>query len=226
MSNQQSTVNARYVYNNAVKLLAEQNIQADSAKLTQSDLILEQQLVTTLTTYIFPVLSNDNGPSGTRFNTEQRLTQQDALVASAWGVFLLEPASANSVTFIAQTYPNPIVFATGGESVALETIYNSYCKITVNNDVILPYWSLSRHRYVPQTQQTPLIAGVENANPYAQIDLSQDGFNPVEPNIIFIGSKGYQVQVIMPAALADVGTFTRLRIHYRGVLAQNVTIIT
>ena len=224
--NQQSTVNARFVYENAVKILAKENIQADDAKLTMSDLILEQQLLTTLTQYTFPVLSNDNGPSGSRFNTELRLTQQDALIASSWGVFLLKPTNAVDTTFIAETYPNPQVFTTAGVAAAAETIYNSYCKVTVNNDVILPIWSLSRHRYVPQTQQAPLIAGVQNAIPYSQIDLSQDGFVPVEPNILFVGSKGYQIVVILPAALAAVEAFMRLRIHYRGVLAQNVTIIT
>jgi hypothetical protein len=224
--NQQSTVNARYVYENALKILASFNISAASAKLTQSDLILEQQLLTTLTAYIFPVLTNDNGPSGSRFNTEIRLTQQDTFIASSWGFFLLNPASTTDATFIAQTYPNAQVFTTGGLSAALEVLYNSICKITVNNDVILPVWSLSRHRYVPQTQQTPTITGVENGNPYAQIDLSQDGFLPVEPNILFVGSKGYQVQMILPSALTVASANMRARIHYRGLLAQNTTIIT
>lgn len=223
--NQQSTVNARFVYENALKILATYNISANTAMLTQSDLILEQQLLTTLTQYTFPVLSNDNGPSGSKFNTEQRLNQQDTFIASSWGVFLLEPTSATAANFIAQTYPNPVVFSTTNESAALETIYNSYCKITVNNTVVLPYWSLSRHRMVPQTQQTVAAANV-NGNAYSQIDLSSDGFHPVEPNILFVGSKGYQVQVVLPAALAAVGTFTRMRIQYRGVLAQNTTIIT
>jgi hypothetical protein len=224
--NQQSTVNARFVYDNALQILAKYNISAESAKLTMSDLVLEQQLLTTLTQYTFPVLSNDNGPSGSRFNTEIRLTQQDVFIASSWGAFLLKPTGAVDATFIAQTYPNPQVFTTGGVAAAAETIYNSYCKITVNNDVILPVWHLSRHRMVPQTQQEPLIAGVENAIPYSQIDLSQDGFYPVEPNLLFVGSKGYQIVVIFPAALGAVETFMRLRIHYRGVLAQNTTIIT
>jgi hypothetical protein len=224
--NQQSTLNARRVYENGLKILAEASIGADDAVLTQSDLILEQQLITTLTTYVFPVLNNDNGPSGTRFNTEQRLTMQDVFIASAWGVFLLNPSSLTDATFIAQTYPNPQVFTTAGVSAAAETIYNSYCKITVNNTVVLPFWSISRHRYVPQTQQAPLIVGVQNAIPYSEIDLSEDGFHPVEPNILFVGSKGYQIQVIFPAAMAAVSPFMRLRIHYRGILAQNTTIIT
>jgi hypothetical protein len=224
--NQQSTVNARYVYDNALKILASYNISPNTAMLTQSDLILEQQLLTSLTSYIFPVLSNDNGPSGSRFATEQRLNQQDTFIASSWGVFLAEPSSLNASNFILQTYPNALVFTTTNESVALETIYNSYCKIAVNNTVVLPYWSLSRHRFVPQTMQTATITGVENGNPYSQIDLSSDGYHPVEPNILFVGSKGYQIQVILPAALAAVGPYTRMRIQYRGVLAQNTTIIT
>jgi hypothetical protein len=225
MSNQQSTVNARYVYANALKILASYNIDPTSAVLTQSDLILEQALSTSLTQYVFPVLNNDNGPSGTRFNTEIRLTQQDSFIASSWGVFLLEPTSATAANFIARTYPNPVAFVGSGEAAALETIYNSYCKITVNNTVILPVWSLSRHRMVPQTQEQ---TAATNANGIAndEIDLSQDGFNPVEPNILFVGSKGYQIQVILPAAIAALGSFTRLRIHYRGLLAQNTTIIT
>ena len=225
--NQQSTVNARFVYENALKICAEFNINVQNAVLTMSDLILEQQLSTTLTQYTFPVLTNDNGPSGTRFNTEQRLQQQDVFIASSWGIFLAEPTAVNDATFIVHTYPNPVAFANGGESAALEIIYNSYCKIAVNNTVILPYWSLSRHRFVPQTQKTTAAANV-NGNAYDQIDLSQDGFHPVEPNILFVGSKGYQIQVILPEGLAAIGAagFTRLRIHYRGVLAQNATIIT
>jgi hypothetical protein len=225
--NQQSTVNARFVYENALKICAEFNISVQNAVLTMSDLILEQQLSATLTQYTFPVLSNDNGPSGTRFNTEQRLQQQDVFIASSWGVFLEEPASGTDATFIVHTYPNPVAFPTAGEAAALEIIYNSYCKIAVNNTVILPYWSLSRHRLVPQTQRTTAAANV-NGNAYDQIDLSQDGFHPVEPNILFVGSKGYQIQVILPEGFGAgvLGAFTRLRIHYRGILAQNSTIIT
>jgi hypothetical protein len=48
--------------------------------------------------------------------------------------------------------------------------------------------------------------------------------------VVFLGSKNYVIPVILPAALADVdGTGTpsdRLRLHYRGLLAQNSTIIT
>jgi hypothetical protein len=225
MSMQNSTLNSRYVFENASAVMNANGIGTQDAILTQSDLVLEQQLLTTLTSYTFPVLSNDNGPSGSRFNTEVRLQQQDTFVASAWGFFLAAPSSANDATFIVHTYPDPVVF-TGGASAAAETLYNSVCKITVNNQVILPVWHLSRHRAVPQSQQVAGDTGVYPGIAYDQIDLSSDGFHPVEPNILFVGSKGYQIVVNLPAALAAVTTFQRARMHYRGVLGQNTTIIT
>jgi hypothetical protein len=207
-------------------MLAAAKIDADQALLTQSDLILEQQMLTTMNSYLFPVLNNQQGNNGsTIFNTEIRLTQQDAFVVSSWGMFLLAPTSAVDTTFIAQTYPNPILF-TGGASAAAETLYNSAITIKVNNDVIYPVLSTSRFRMVPQTQQTPLITGVQNANPYAQIDLGEDGFFAVEPNLVIIGSKGTNIILNLPTNLTAVTTFQRTRIHFRGLLAQNVTIIT
>jgi hypothetical protein len=230
MSTQNSTINSRFVFENASGMLADAGLDIQNSVLTQSDLILEQQLSTTLTQYQFPVLNNQNGPSGTLFNTEIRLNQQDSFVASAWGAFLLKAASPIDATFIVHTYPNPVTFSGAGVAAALETIYNSYCKITANNQVILPVWSLSRHRSVPQSQAIAADAGVYPGIAYDQIDLSSDGFYPMEPNIVFIGSKNYVIQVILPTALAAVDTAgttsDRLRLHYRGVLAQNSTIIT
>jgi hypothetical protein len=225
MSNQANTATARIVYQNALDILAQAKLDPDVVKLTQSDLILEQQMFTTNNTYLFPVLNNQQGNNGsTIFNTEIRLTQQDSFIASSWGFFLLKPTSATDATFIAQTYPNPVIFTTA--SAASEILYNSTFTIKVNNDVVYPVLSTSRFRMVPQTQQTPLITGVENANPYAQIDLGQDGFFALEPNLIIIGSKGTYIQLNMPAGMTAVETFQRSRVHFRGLLAQNSTIIT
>lgn len=227
MSNNINGATARMVYQNALEIIRNAGLTADLTKLTMSDLVLEQQLFTTSTSYMFPVLNNQNGNQGnTIFNTEVRLAQQDSFVASMWGFFLEKPTSATDTTFIVQTYPNPQVFTTGSVSAQAETIYNSVARITVNNDVVFPVWHLSRHRLVPQTQQTPLITGVQNANPYAQVDLTTDGFHPLEPNLLIIGSKNTVINVNLPANLTAVETFMRLRCHFRGVLAQNSTIIT
>lgn len=223
----QNTANARLVYENGLKIVTAAGLDPEVVKLTQSDLILEQQLFTNNTVYQFPVLNNQQGSTGgTIFNTELRLTQQDSFIVSMWGFFLCKPSSAIDATFVVQSYANPQVFSTAGTAAAAETLYNSYARISVNNDIVFPIWSLSRNRLVPQTQQEPLIVGVENAVPYSQIDLSSDGFYPVEPNLVIIGSKNTVITVTLPAALAAVETFQRARIHFRGLLAQNSTIIT
>lgn len=213
---------ARMVYLESLKIARQAGLNPANTKNTMSDLVLEQQLLTTSTNYNFPVTNTQ--ANGTPFNTEVRLNLQDSFVASSWGVFLLAPSGATDATFIAHTYPNPVIF-TGGSNTAAETIYNSSAKITVNNDVLVPIWHLSRHRMVPQTQQQTPAA---NANGIAldEIDLTTDGFYPVEPYLVFIGSKNIQIQITLVAALADVLANQRLRVHYRGLLMQNSTTVS
>jgi hypothetical protein len=211
------------IFENSRDMLAnETGVSLATAKLTQSFLRLENQLVVGATQFKFPVLNNQNNAAGTIFNTEQRLNQQDSFVAALWGVFLSNPTSNIDATFRMYTYPNSITF-TLPFATAAETIYNSIFQLSVNNDIILPAWDVSRHRMVPQTQQAVVqIAG----SIIDMIDLSSDAFFPVEPNLIFIGSKNSVLTLILPAALAGVTAFERISVIYRGVLAQNSTIIT
>jgi hypothetical protein len=225
MSNRSNTSTARLVYNNALDMLKDAGIDADSAMCTQSDLILEQQMTTAANSYLFPVLNLQPGSNGAAFNTEIRLTQQDAFVVASWGMFLAAPSSATDATFIVHTYPNPVTF-TGGAAAAAETLYNSTITVKVNNDVVYPVLSTSRFRMVPQSQAVAGDAGVYPGIAYDEIDLGEDGFFAVEPNLVIIGSKGTVIQLNLPQAMAAVTSFQRTRMHMRGLLAQNVTIIT
>ena len=222
---QQNTANARLVYKNAIDLLSTTGVTLDTAKLTQSFLRLENQLVTNKTQFQFPILNNQNNASGTIFNTEQRLNQQDSFVVSSWGVFLSKPASATDASFVLHSYPNAQVFTTANVAAALETIYNSFFQLAVNNDIVLPAIDVARCRMVPQTQFGVIITA-QTISPIDQIDLGNDGFFPVEPNLVLIGSKNNVLNLIMPAALAAVETTQRISVILRGVLAQNSTIIT
>jgi len=225
MSKQNSTVSSRLVFENARAMMIAQKVDPTNAQLTQGDLRLEQQLFNNKTQYQFAILNNDNGTSGTIFNTEMRLTQQDAFVTSAMGFFLAKPTSNIDTTWIAHSYPSPAVFTTSGVAAAAETLYNSILSIMVNNVNILPRLSMRRFRAVPQSQQ---VAAAANQNGIAQdqIDLSSDGWMVVEPNIVMIGSKGTIITLTLPATLAAVETFQRGCLFLEGVLAQNVTIIT
>lgn len=222
---QQNTVNSRLIYENAKIVLAQAGVDLSTAKLTQSFLRLENQMIINKTQFQFLVMNNQNNFAGTIFNTEQRLNQQDSFVAAMWGFFISKPASNVDATAPLQAYPNPAIFSTAGTAAAAETLYNSYFQLAVNNDIILPAWDIARHRVVPQTQGGVGVTA-QTIFPISQIDLSSDGFFPVEPNLIFIGSKNNVLNLIMPAALAAVESFERATVLFRGVLAQNSTSIT
>jgi hypothetical protein len=226
---QQSQVNARLVYENAVKICNKANVPAVASKLTQSFLRLEQLMVLGKTQFQFPILVNNNGPANTLFNTEQRLNQQDSIICSAWGFFFAVPLSGTDPTMTLLSYPSPQVpfFSLAGAAIAAQTVYNSIFNIAVNNTIILPAWDLFRHYFVPQTQNKVGVTA-QTIFPIDQLDGSGDGFFPVEPNLVWIGSQNIVINLIMPAAFATLqtGGFSRMVIYFRGLLAQNSTIIT
>ena len=209
---------ARMGYEIAKGIVRDAGYDPEKAILTKSDLILERQLLAGVTSYEFPVLDTQQGASGAPFNTEKRLKQQDSFIAAAWGFFVEKPTSASDVAFVPQTYANEIVFSTAGVAAAIEVLYNSFCTITVNGTVTVPYWSLSRHRYVPETQQSA-------TNTHAQVDGQDSAFVSVEPNLIFSGIYNTLVNLTLAGPLAAVEAFQRGRIHYRGYLAQNMNLI-
>lgn len=230
MSNyQQSQVNARLVYENAVKICNQAGVGAVASKLTQSFLRLEQVMVLTKAQYQFPILVNNNGPANTLFNTETRLNQQDSIICSAWGFFLAVPLSGTDATFTLLSYPSPHApfFSLAGAAIAAQTVYNSIFQIAVNNTIILPAWDVFRHYLVPFTQNGVGVTA-QTIFPIDQLDGSGDGFFPVEPNLVWIGSQNIVINLVMPAAFATVqtGGFARMVIIFRGLLAQNSTIIT
>jgi hypothetical protein len=223
MSNRFSTFDNRLVFENSKQMMLDAGVDPTTATLTQSTIRLEQTLLTTQSNYTFAPLVNDNGPAGTKFNTEIRLNQQDAMVTSVIAFRLGLPSGATDTTFIGHTYPNPVVFTTGAAQ--LGTIYNSQLRITVNNVVKFPTLHMGRFRYVPFAQQATAAA---NQNGIAQdaIDETSDGVMICEPNLVLIGSKNNIINLVLPSSLTTVDAGTRAILEFRGVLAQNVTIIT
>lgn len=226
-----NTVGARLVFENAKAAInkafpiapGQTRPQASElCKLTQSYLRLEREFIAGLTSYEFPMLINQiNQQQGVMFNTEQRLNQQDSFVTSEVGIFLAAPASGTDATFLLDTYSNPVVY--GANAVAMQTLYNGQLSVTVNNDILIPTWDVARHYYAPETQAT---AAPGAGSPLDQRRLSCDGFYPMEPNVVFIGSKKNVVKIELPAAPATVQANSRIVILFRGVLAQNSTVVS
>ena len=103
-------------------------------------------------------------------------------------------------------------------------LYNGYLSLTVNNRVITPSWDLYRHLEINQTQQTtaPVAAGI----PLDQLMGNSATAVACEPNWVLIGSKNNTLQLNLPAAIGTVQATTVLVLILKGVLAQNVTVVS
>lgn len=200
---------------------------AESLKLTQSEVRREVQLTTTAQTFAFGLTVNQSSQGATGlFNTEIPLQQQDSLCVQEYGIFIRKPASATSTIDQPETYANPNTFNTANVATAANGTFfgNGQFSITVNNDIVLPSRGLYNHFYVPQTQGAVGITA-QTIFPLDQKRGAEDGFITSEPNIVLIGSKNYVPRITLPVALAAVETNQRAVVIFRGILAQNSTII-
>jgi hypothetical protein len=187
-------------------------------KLTQSELRLEQPLVTTAAQYTFPVLSNIQNQAQ-QFPSEIRLNLQDSFVPVRLGVYVALPSSTSSTAFSLHTYFNSEVFASYA---AEEALYNGQLKLMINNQQYINGWGLVRHRKVNQTQQ---VAAAAVGALIDQFDGSEDGMYPIQPFVLLLGSQNIQLNIVLPNALTAVDAGARLILRFEGVLAQNSTVV-
>ena len=206
---------ARLVYKNAQEALVRAGVNPQQAVLSQSYLRFEQTLSTTKTSYNFGVLNNQTIDAQAQTPTEYRLNLQDAFYISEIMVYIAKAASATDSSFALQTYPNSVTFPTGAAS--LYTLYNGTLSLTVNNRQIVPASDLTKFLQIPQTQGTGMTI-------VSQFDGSWA--NVVEPNLVLIGSKNSVFNISIPAAFSALDAETRVVILCRGILAQNVTVVS
>jgi hypothetical protein len=217
-----NSIDARMVFENSKRALVnafKTERILEVVKLTQGSLRFEQLLVAGQTLYNFPVLDNQTIFS----NLEDRLKLQDSFIISSIKVCTGAPTSAVDNTFLPDTYPNPIKY--GANAIPLQAWWNAgNLQIAVNNDIITPKWDIQRHYNANQTQQTAALGA---GSPRDQDRGAFDGWYPVEPNIVMIGQKDTNIQVILKGAgITTVQAFSRGIIMVRGVLAQNSTVVS
>lgn len=212
--------NAVRIFDNAFNPNHRQDVDVVSLfRLTQSELRLEQPLVTTSTQYLFPVLVNINNQATTAFNTEVRLNLQDSFVPTHVGIFLAKPTSSTDTAFALESYPNPFIFTNSQQMYAL---YNGQMQIVINNNRYTQNWDLWRHYKANQTQQT---AAPGAGSPLDQLDGSEDGFYPMQPYVLLLGSQNIELTIKVPVAPTAVDANSRFVIKFRGILAQNSTVV-
>lgn len=213
---------ARLVYANAKNTLLRNRLNPATAVLTQSYLRFEANISATQTQYNLDVLVNDNtNPS---FITQQKLNLQDSFISSDCGVFIGVPSTSATTDAKVKLYSYPDVTAfTASVATDLRALYNGAMSLTVNQRVIVPSWDLMRHYKAPIMQTGFVPAPVTAGNIQNSDDLASDGFYPVEPNIVFVGSKKNQLQITVPQAIATFPSNSRIVVIFRGLLAQNST---
>jgi hypothetical protein len=221
-------IGQREVFNNARRLVDAAGLSTSATVLSQSYLRSEVAMSTSTTSYHIPILVNDNQNGATSsYNTSNLLALQDAFVVSSIFIGWANPTSVTDATFIPQTYPNVGAAGTTAIATAISALYSSNLQVTVNNRQILTGWDTLRHYFVPQTQNLTATASQSVSTAISQLDFSENGFYPVEPNLVFVGSKNNQVTLNFPQAISSVptSTFGRLIVIFRGILAQNATVI-
>lgn len=195
----------------------------ESRKLSQSEIRLEVGLNAVTNIFTFGVTPQQANSSNVVFPTEKRLDLQDSLITAEYGIFVGQPSSNTDVTWQLCTYGNTQLFAAADAAALDSTFYShGFFQMKCNNDVIIPYRGLFNHWYKPQTQQTAALGA---GSPKDQIRGAEDGMITQEPNLLLIGSKNYVPQIVLPSALASAAAFERTIVIFRGVLAQNSTVI-
>jgi hypothetical protein len=212
----------RLVYANAKNTLIRNGINPAKAVLSQSYLRMEALMSTSQTQYTFDVLVNDqNNPS---WVTKNALNLQDSFITGSIGMFIGMPSTSATTDAKVKLYSYPDVTAFASPLYTnLMALYNGQLNLTVNQRVIVPSWDLMRHYKAPITQSGYNPTGVTAGAISNSEDFSNDGFFPVEPNIVLVGSKKNQLTITLPQALATVPTNGRIVLIFRGLLAQNVT---
>ena len=213
----------RLVFENSKTLIQQLGYDASHAVLTPSYLRSEVALSTSAASYHVPVLVNDN-QNGTPTVREQRLSLQDLFIVSGIQILLTSGSSTNGAA-ISYTYPNRTAFSTGAAQ--LYTLYNGYLNIQVNNQNVLPKWSVLQHLDIPQTQQNTNFNAATATSP-AQYTLDQANFDEFalqvcEPNLVLNGASNINASIILPAAPSTVDSNTYVSVLWYGILAQNCT---
>ena len=218
-----SQIGNRLVFDNARTLINQLGYDTSHAVLTPSFLRSEVLLTTSSAQYHVPVLVNDN-QNGTPTVREQRLALQDLFIV-AQIQFLLVSGSSTTGSAKNYTYPNLTAFSTGAAQ--LYNVYNGYFNIQVNNQNVLPKWSMLQHLDIPQTQQNTNFNAATATSPSQytidQVSMDQFALQVCEPNIVLNGASNINASIVLPAAPSTLDSNTYVACLWYGVLAQNCT---
>jgi hypothetical protein len=217
-----NSISARLTFENAKNFVQSQGYDVSQAVLTQSYVRSEVAISSSVTNYRLPIVVTDT-TNGAAFNTERRVNLQDVHVVSSLFIGLAAPSSSTDAAFQVLSYPSTGTnqFSAAQADAAL-TLYNGFFTMQVNNQNIVPAWDILKSYYVPQTQGGVGITA-QTVFPVDQFDAGDNGFYPVEPNILLNGGANIVANIVLPAAISSVKADSRIVAIFRSILCQNVT---
>ena len=217
-----NSISARLTFENAKNFVQSQGYDVSQAVLTQSYVRSEVAISSSVTNYRLPIVVTDT-TNGAAFNTERRVNLQDVHVVSSLFIGLAAPSSSTDAAFQVLSYPSTGTnqFSAAQADAAL-TLYNGFFTMQVNNQNIVPAYDILRSYYVPQTQGGVGITA-QTVFPVDQWDAGDNGFYPIEPNVLLNGGANIVANIVLPAAISSVKADSRIVAIFRTILCQNVT---
>ena len=179
---------SRFDYEKIKKSLID--IGKGNARLTQSALVLIQDISSTKTVYNFPVLENDNA-TGIK-PQEVRLNQNDSFISTSLGVYLLakEVASRDPLTYAGDyIYLTHAPYNQNEITLNCQPLYDGYLRVSINNINYVDKYDIRKHENVQKTQFQNRGAVNLTGSSFANIDLNNDGIFSIAPMITLEGSK-------------------------------------
>jgi hypothetical protein len=187
-------------------------------QLTQSSLRSENLLVANTGLYKFAVLETKPNNAGQLINTEIRLSMQDTFVPTRVRVALGNPSSIADTAWRIYTYPNQDVF--GASAIQMRALYNGTITMMVNKYQYSYNWSLQKHWWSGQTQQTGAFGP---GSPEDQMDGGESGWYPMQPFLLLGGLENVEIQVGIVVPPTTVLANSRFIMEFEGVIGQNST---
>lgn len=207
----------------------------DSVRLTESTLILIQDINPTKTVYNFDVLEPQGGTNNSIKPEEIRLNMNDEFIATSAGVYLFGNLHEDA--------PNPkikmpiyLTYApveTGSDFIKSAGLYDGTVRYGVNNIVYIEKWDTRKCKFIPRTQFDTYDGAVTQSATLPSLDFSENGIIPLDPMITISGAKKNEITLSLANAI-DVSTgswttkdiplildITGIALVMRGLNAQN-----
>ncbi len=221
-------MDARMAFENALELAISLGYNTEQAVCTQSFLRSEAAMQTSQGTYQMPLIVNQSNNAQNSRVLNQLVNMQDIFVVNScfvgWTV-----ATATATNGKLYTYPSITGATSTTIATALNNLYNGTLSIMNNNQNIVPAWDISRNLFIPRTQENTNfnVAAPTAPAQYTidQLDFSENGFVPVEPNWVINGAANMAATVNLKSAFSSIPTNGAIVVIFRGILLQNCTTV-